>query len=58
MQLLTNRSGIRTFLLQTIDGTGFPDALHSSVMVPPFRAVSCPVCGTAFTLGGTVTTKQ
>lgn len=33
---------------------GLPDALHSSVIVPPFRAVNCPVCGTALTLGGTI----
>lgn len=43
-----------TFLVQNIEGTGFPDALHSSVMVPPLRAVSWPVCGTARMLGGTV----
>lgn len=46
-----------TFFVQNIDGTGFPDALHSSVIVPPFRAVNCPVCGTALTLGGTRKTK-
>lgn len=46
-----------TFFVQNIDGTGLPDALHSSVIVPPFRAVNCPVCGTALTLGGTRKTK-
>lgn len=34
-------------------GTGFPDALHSNVTAPPFRAVICPLDGTAFTDGGT-----
>lgn len=30
-----------------------PDALHSSVAEPPFRAVICPLVGTALILGGT-----
>lgn len=47
-----------TFFVQNIDGTGLPDALHSSVIVPPFRAVNCPVCGTALTLGGTRKNKN
>lgn len=34
-------------------GTGFPDALHSNVTAPPFRAVICPLDGTALTDGGT-----
>lgn len=42
-----------TFLDQWIDGTGFPAALHSNVTDPPFLAVTCPVEGTARTLGGT-----
>lgn len=49
---------ICTFFVQNIDGTGLPDALHSSVIVPPFRAVNCPVCGTALTLGGTRKIQQ
>jgi hypothetical protein len=36
-----------------MDGTGFPEALHSKVTAPPFRAVICPLDGTARTLGGT-----
>lgn len=47
-----------TFLVQNIVGTGLPDALHSSVMVPPLRAVNWPVCGTARMLGGTVKTQR
>jgi hypothetical protein len=42
-----------TFFVQYIDGTGFPEALHSKVTAPPFRAVICPLDGTARTLGGT-----
>lgn len=34
-------------------GTGFPDALHSNVTVLPFRAATCPFCGTALSVGGT-----
>lgn len=44
----------QTFLVQKIDGTGFPDALHSRVTAPPFLAVIWPLDGTARTLGGTV----
>jgi polyferredoxin len=36
-----------------MEGTGFPEALHSKVTAPPFRAVICPLDGTARTLGGT-----
>jgi hypothetical protein len=42
-----------TVFVQYIDGTGLPDALHSSVTEPLLRAVSWPVVGTARTLGGT-----
>lgn len=44
----------QTFLVQKIDGTGLPDALHSRVTAPPFLAVIWPLDGTARTLGGTV----
>ncbi|KAJ4447387.1 hypothetical protein ANN_09393 [Periplaneta americana] len=36
-------------------GTGFPDALHSKVMDPPLRALSCPLDGDIRMLGGTTT---
>lgn len=42
-----------TFFVQKIVGTGFPEALHSSVTAPPLRAVIWPLDGTALTLGGT-----
>lgn len=44
---------VQTFFVQYIDGTGFPEALHSNVTAPPFRAVIWPLDGTARTLGGT-----
>lgn len=34
---------LHTFFVQKIVGTGFPDALHSRVIVPPLRAVNCPL---------------
>lgn len=40
-----------------MDGTGLPDGLHSSVMVPPLRAVSWPLAGEVRILGGTRKTK-
>lgn len=43
----------QTFFVQDIDGTGFPEALHSNVTAPPFRAVIWPLDGTARMLGGT-----
>lgn len=44
---------LQTFFVQYIDGTGLPEALHSRVTAPPFRAVIWPLDGTARTLGGT-----
>jgi len=43
-----------SFLNQNIVGTGLPDALHSKVTVLPFRAVTCPLCGRALNVGGTI----
>lgn len=39
--------------IENITLTGLPDALHSSVTVLPFRAATCPFCGTALNVGGT-----
>lgn len=50
-------SFLLTFLDQRMLGTGLPEALHSSVIVPPLRAVSCPLAGDVRMLGGTVSTK-
>lgn len=36
-----------------MDGTGFPDPLHSKVIGPPLRACNWPEVGIARTLGGT-----
>lgn len=47
-----------TFFVQYMDGTGFPDALHSKVIAPPFRACTCPDVGTARIVGGTVKKKK
>lgn len=41
-----------------MDGTGLPLALHSSVTVLPFRAATCPFCGTALSVGGTVAERK
>lgn len=42
-----------SFLNQYMVGTGLPDALHSSVTVLPFLAVTWPLCGRARRVGGT-----
>lgn len=44
-----------TFRVHIIVGTGFPEGLHSRVIVPPLRAVSCPLAGDVRILGGTGT---
>ncbi len=41
-----------------IFGTGFPEALHSNVIEPPFRAVIMPLVGNVLMLGGTVIKKE
>lgn len=52
-KLFRNFVQSQTFFVQYIDGTGLPEALHSRVTAPPFRAVIWPLEGTARTLGGT-----
>lgn len=44
-----------TFRDHIIFGTGFPEALHSNVIEPPFRAVNKPLAGVVLILGGTET---
>ena len=47
-----------TLRVQRMLGTGFPEALHSKVMDPPFRALSCPLDGDIRILGGTETHEK
>jgi hypothetical protein len=39
-------------------GTGFPEALHSSVIDPPLRAFNWPLDGDIRILGGTETKEE
>jgi len=52
--LIANLLGRHTFLVQVMEGTGFPDALHSRVTDPPLRAVTDPPAGWPLITGGTV----